>query len=81
VWLASDKKGAAERVGKINSRWLGIQWSHFDKCSERAARGEAATPGVIVVAVGAKKANVVKRALGVINHLVIDTELATTLLS
>ncbi len=62
------------RVDEINGRWLGIQKDHFQKAAERAA------PGVVLVAVEPEKAPIVAQAIGMVNHLIIDQQLANALI-
>jgi DNA-binding transcriptional regulator LsrR (DeoR family) len=77
VWF--PKAGAENDVAEMNERSLGMQHRHILGCCLR----EASKPdpgGVVVMAVGKMKANVVARALGLVNHLIIDHTLAEELL-
>ncbi|MDA1214889.1 MAG: hypothetical protein O2955_20495 [Planctomycetota bacterium] len=77
VWFA--KAGAEDDVAEMNERSLGMQHRHIQDCCLR----ETSKPdpgGVVVMAVGKMKANVVARALGLVNHLIIDHTLAEELL-
>jgi DNA-binding transcriptional regulator LsrR (DeoR family) len=80
VWLAKDpgSKLQRSRIEQINKSWLGIQEEHFVGCTRRAS--ERGSPGVVVVAIGPAKAEIVKRSMGMINHLVIDHDLAKAIL-
>jgi hypothetical protein len=61
----------------MNERWLGIQEQDFRECGQQAAAGDnRKQPGVIVVAFGRSKQNIVERVVGMANYLVIDTSLA-----
>jgi DNA-binding transcriptional regulator LsrR (DeoR family) len=58
----------------IAGRWMGVTRKHFEKCAKRS-------PGVILLAIGRNKADVVFKAveLGLVTELVIDEELAMAL--
>ena len=84
VWFARDPddKDQLRRVDELNKRWLGIGKAHLESCARRAAGGGTKErPGVIVVAVGSSKKDIVLRAAGLINHLVIDHTLADALVA
>lgn len=80
VWLERDRNDAEQlkEVADVNRRWLGIQRQHFEDCAKRASdrKQKGLGAGVLVVAVGEGKAKIVKRAIGMINHLIIDHVLA-----
>lgn len=80
VWLPNTDRDVAA-VEDINGRWLGIQKEHYVKCARRRDSKDAENAqGVVVVAIGKSKAPIVKRALGMVNHLIIDRELAAALM-
>lgn len=80
VWFSKAGSEARKKVDEINARSLGIQEDHFRLCCQRAAPSDSPR-GVIVLAVGKPKAHVVARAIGLINHLIIDHSLAEELLN
>ena len=65
-----------EKLADINRRWKGASESHIQECAVRAAN--EGKPGVILIAIGARKAKIVKECVrkGLINQLVIDRDLA-----
>jgi DNA-binding transcriptional regulator LsrR (DeoR family) len=76
------------RLESVTKRWTGLKFKHLDACAARAAEARAAQqdpltgmPGVVVVSRGAKRAELVYEAVkrGLVNHLVIDQELAEEL--
>jgi DNA-binding transcriptional regulator LsrR (DeoR family) len=81
VWLPADSANTKHRqaIEKINEGWLGIQYKHLESCARRCS-GEKDGPGVVVVAAGRDKANILAHIVGVVNHLVIDTSLANAVL-
>lgn len=80
-FIARPRLSAEEErcLASINERWTGIREEHIAACAARARQTGA--PGVIVLAVGAPKAEIVRicshRCL--INELIIDEELADAL--
>lgn len=72
VWLPKDSANSKhlDKVADINGRWLGIQKNHFETCAR------VASPGVLLLAVGERKSGIVRRAVGLVNHLLIDHTLA-----
>jgi DNA-binding transcriptional regulator LsrR (DeoR family) len=74
---------ARQRVRGINARWTGIQVDHLRRCAERAARARSGKGprGVVIVALGKEKAEVVAECvrLGIVTRLIIDHELAQAL--
>ncbi len=68
-----------EYVEAVNKRWTGIKEPHFRRCALRAR--ENTLPGVTVLAVGAVRAKIVLQCLklGLINHLILDTDCAQRL--
>jgi DNA-binding transcriptional regulator LsrR (DeoR family) len=62
---------------EIRQRWTGIREEHLRACAEKAS----GSCGTIVVAIGANKAETVCECVrrGLVNHLVIDQELADEL--
>jgi DNA-binding transcriptional regulator LsrR (DeoR family) len=72
-------KADREYVEAVNKRWTGIKEPHFRRCALRARENNL--PGVTVLAVGAVRAEVVLQCLklGLINHLILDTDCADEL--
>jgi DNA-binding transcriptional regulator LsrR (DeoR family) len=66
-------------VQTVNQRWTGIKESHFRRCALRARENNL--PGVTVLAVGAVRAEIVLQRikLGLINHLILDSDCARAL--
>jgi DNA-binding transcriptional regulator LsrR (DeoR family) len=64
------------KLNDINSRWLGSKVEVVRGCAEYASEKE--TPGVILVAVGKRKARIVTECVrkGLVNQLIIDYDLA-----
>lgn len=75
---APDPKHILE---KLKQAWMGITESHFKSCVQRANGQSKGSPGVIVVAYNAKRAETVRRVVqhGMVNHLIVDTTLANAL--
>ena len=73
-------KSIEKKVQRINAQWTGIQREHVAGCAERA-RASQKTPGVIVLAVGRAKSEIVIEAVNqsLVNHLLIDQDLADAL--
>jgi DNA-binding transcriptional regulator LsrR (DeoR family) len=69
VWIENDLS-VRDQVEAINKRWLGIQREDIMKCAKRAS------PGVIMLAIGRQKAEIVMKSMGMVNHLFIDNTLA-----
>jgi DNA-binding transcriptional regulator LsrR (DeoR family) len=67
-------------VRGINDRWAGVRLEHLARCA-RAATGGAGRAGVIVLAVGRSKAEVVLECVrgGLVNELIVDHDLAQAL--
>jgi DNA-binding transcriptional regulator LsrR (DeoR family) len=82
VWLprpdAADPTDARAKVEQMNDRWLGAQLAHFIRCS-RGADIDRNRPGVVVLAVEPKKAEIILAALDLINVLVVSYPLAVEL--
>jgi DNA-binding transcriptional regulator LsrR (DeoR family) len=75
-------RSARDRVVEgINERWAGVRLEHFARCALGAARG-AGRVGVIVLAVGRSKAEVVLECVraGLVNELLLDHDLAQALI-
>jgi DNA-binding transcriptional regulator LsrR (DeoR family) len=72
---------ARARIGQLNAMWTGITRDDLERIADRGARSPSA-PGVLVVAIGAKKCEIVGEALarGLCTELLIDRELAAELL-
>ena len=64
------------RVGQLNDGWTGLRLRELKDLAKRTKRSGA--PGVVVIASGANKADVVCEALrgSLVNELIIDRELA-----
>jgi hypothetical protein len=69
------------KVRRINAQWTGIQREHLARCAERA-RASQKTAGVIVLAIGRAKSEIVIEAVNqsLVNHLLIDQDLADALI-
>lgn len=79
VWFHKSEDNA-RAIEAINGRWLGINDQQIRNCAKRGASKQEKSPGVIILAVGEAKAEVVLRALGRVNHLFIDQLLANAIL-
>jgi len=70
-------------VQTITSRWKGIRYDHLARCARRADDDEhySGRPGIVILSVGKARAEVIAAAVsrGLVNHLVIDQELAEEL--
>jgi len=70
-------------ITAMNSNWTGVRLEHLRKCADaaRVAGFPPKRPGVVVLALGARRLRVVLRCLqlGLVNQLVIDRELADRL--
>lgn len=75
--LPSDMKN---RIRDMNERWTGIDRGHLQRCAERA--NKKSRPGVIVVASGKAKAEMVREVVsrGLVNELIINRSLADGLM-
>ena len=64
------------KLEDINTYWMGAKKTHFEHCAKNAAKAQ--TPGVILVAVGSRKARIVTECVrkGLVNQLIIDHDLA-----
>jgi DNA-binding transcriptional regulator LsrR (DeoR family) len=80
IWIPKESATKTERnqLHDLNRRWLGVREEDYRKCAERAEAGEC--PGVVVVAIEKEKAGIVAKAMGLINHVIIDRGLAEALL-
>jgi predicted transcriptional regulator len=83
VLLPRDPERPSVLVRGIERRWKGLGREHLQSCALRAIADDPATgrPGVIVLAVGEARAEVVLRAIerGLINQLIIDQNLERAL--
>lgn len=63
-------------VTAVNDRWTGVKHAHYKRCALRARENDL--PGVIVLAVGAVRAEIVRECvkLGLVNHLLLDSDCA-----
>jgi hypothetical protein len=78
---ARERNAVVEaKVKRINTQWTGIQREHVARCADRA-RTTQKTPGVIVLAIGRAKSDIVIEAVNqsLVNHLLIDQDLADAL--
>jgi DNA-binding transcriptional regulator LsrR (DeoR family) len=75
------RAGHQRVVRGINERWVGVRLEHLARCA-RAAAQDVGRAGVIVLAIGRAKAEVVLECVrgGLVNELVVDHELAQALL-
>jgi hypothetical protein len=78
---ARDREAIEAKVRRINTQWTGIQREHVARCAERARSSEG-TAGVIVLAIGRAKSEIVIEAVNqsLVSHLLIDQDLADALL-
>lgn len=79
--LRHPNKADRKYVEAVNKRWTGIKETHLRRCALRAR--EKTLPGVAVLAVGAVRAEIVLQCLklGLINHLILDTDCGQRLCS
>ena len=63
----------------MNDGWVGFMTQHLDRITQNAS--EEGPPGVIVVAYGAHKKDMILEVvrLGYVNHLIVDRSLADEL--
>lgn len=75
-----SRNGKEKQVSSLSERWTCVQIRHLQACMKRAS-GNPKSPGIVVVAIGANKAKCVLECLhrNLINHLVIDDDLADEL--
>jgi hypothetical protein len=75
---------ARKRLKSVTDRWTGLKMEHLTSCASRAAARNHYTgpPGVTVVTIGKERAPAIFESirLGLVNHLMIDGELASELL-
>ncbi len=73
------KKADRDYVAGVNERWTGIKENHFRRCALRAR--EHGLPGVVLLAVGAVRADVVRECvkLGLTTRLILCSECASKL--
>lgn len=79
--VGRERSAIEAKVRRINTQWTGIQREHVARCAERA-RSSDQTAGVIVLAIGRAKSEIVIEAVNqsLVNHLLIDQDLADALL-
>lgn len=77
--LEKSADDSQSKIKDIQERWLGAELNDLKLCAKRAI--STGKPGVIVLAIGSNKADVIYRILceGVISHLFVDFDLATAL--
>jgi hypothetical protein len=70
-----DKAVVAWQCKQLSYYWTGVSEDHLAKCAKRARARRGGPPGVIVLAVGARRAKVTLECMkkNIINHLVVDT--------
>jgi len=75
------KQAALRKFQEFNERWTGLRIEHIQACSAQAKDPHQGPPGVVVISGGKARARfiyeIAKR--GLINHLIIDDELAREL--
>jgi hypothetical protein len=83
VLLPRAQNRPSALIRGIERRWKGLNWEHLQACAHRALQEDPATgrSGVVVLAVGADRAEVVLRAVerGLVNNLIIDPMLEQAL--
>jgi DNA-binding transcriptional regulator LsrR (DeoR family) len=74
-------KRSQQKLQTIIDRWTGLKLEHIQACSTRARNSPTGPPGVVVVSGGKSKAQFIWHIakLGLVNHLIIDEELAEEL--
>jgi DNA-binding transcriptional regulator LsrR (DeoR family) len=81
ILLPREKLSIADmrQVEELNAGWMGLKLSHLQTVASRATPGKV--PGVIVVAYGRWKAEMVKECIrrGLVNQLIVDPALADAL--
>jgi hypothetical protein len=81
AFVVNSKARKADRdyVARVNEQWTGIKENHFRRCALRAR--EHGLPGVVLLAVGAVRADVVRECvkLGLATRLVLCSECASKL--
>jgi DNA-binding transcriptional regulator LsrR (DeoR family) len=80
VLLPRDGFDRDPLVVDIAEHWRGIRMADLQRCAEQA-RGPRDTPGLVLLALGEQKADVVWELMrrGLANHVVVDTALAQSL--
>ena len=82
VFLPQPKMStaASRRFKALTDRWTGVTFEHLSECAKRKSR--LSKHGVLLFAAGTSKTSIVQRSLsmGLVNELVIDSELGTNLL-
>jgi DNA-binding transcriptional regulator LsrR (DeoR family) len=73
------KKTDRDYVARVNEQWTGIKEVNFRRCAVRARKHKL--PGVVVLAVGGVRAEVILQCvkLGLVNHLILDSDCAQKL--
>jgi len=66
-------------VAALNAMWTGVTLKHLQRIAQQAERNQR--PGVIVVSVGADRAEIIAEAVrcGIVNELIVDRTLADAL--
>jgi hypothetical protein len=78
--IKTSSAQVGQQFSRLAEHWAGVQLPHIMRCAERASA--ALRPGVIGLAIGEQRAITVLTALrrGLLNHLIIDPDLARQLL-
>lgn len=78
---AELKPNERAALDSLRERWTGIKLEHLASCASRSRSSLGRKPGVVVVAVGAEKAEIICHVLkyGLISHLIIDHRLERAL--
>lgn len=73
-------KGTHSHIEDMNKRWTGCRIEHFHNCAQNAGTSPSRV-GVVVVAIGEEKAEVVETCvrMGLVNQLIVDQGLARAL--
>jgi DNA-binding transcriptional regulator LsrR (DeoR family) len=77
--IPKEGNKAGDKLGGFNEHWMGVKLEDVRNCAQRAAI--AGAPGVVVVACGREKADIVAACVraNLINELFIDDDLAKAL--
>lgn len=75
------KRSGMKKLEDVNNRWTGLRVEHLQACARKAQAPGDGPPGIVVVSGGKARAQFILEAvkLGLINHLIIDDELANEL--
>jgi DNA-binding transcriptional regulator LsrR (DeoR family) len=75
------KQTALRKLQDVNERWTGLRLEHVQACAAQAKDPDRDRPGVVVISGGKARARFIYEITrrGLINHLIIDDELAKEL--